>query len=147
MVESKAPSWVQKQPCTISESRDITKSKLDIRFEIFWILDNLLSWNLMSHIVLLIFPVPYVVQKWVLIKKMLNNITFKMGCVPTFIPRKLSCGIRFQDVRLFIISNSWNLIPHIVLLESWLPDITQKSFCTPNGAMDLTFQMRHVPAF
>ena len=39
------------------------------------------------------------------------------------------------------------MIPHIVLLISQLPDIVQKSFCTPDGAMDLTFQMNYVPAF
>ena len=41
----------------------------------------------------------------------------------------------------------WNLINRIVLLISQLPDIVQKSFCTPYGAMDLNFQMNYVPAF
>ena len=49
-------------------------------------------------------------------------------------------SIRSQDIRLFVISNSWNLIPRIVLLLSRLPDIIQKSFCTPDRAMDPTFQ-------
>ena len=33
---------------------------------------------------------------------------------------------RFQDFRLIIILDSWNLVPHIVLLISWLPDIVGK---------------------
>ena len=39
------------------------------------------------------------------------------------------------------ISNSSNFIPHIVLLISRLPEMIQKCFCTPDRAMDLTFQM------
>ena len=45
-------------------SWDISKSKWSIRFQNFWIWDNLVSWNLVSHIVLLIFLLPYVLQKW-----------------------------------------------------------------------------------
>ena len=33
------------------------------------------------------------------------------------------------------------------LLISQLPDIVQKSFCTSDGAIDLTFQMNYVPVF
>ena len=33
------------------------------------------------------------------------------------------------------------------LLIYRLPDIIQKSFCTRDGAMDLTFQINYVPAF
>ena len=33
------------------------------------------------------------------------------------------------------------MIPHFDLLISLLPDIIQKCFCTPDGAMDHTFQM------
>ena len=32
------------------------------------------------------------------------------------------------------------------MLISQLPDIVQKSFCTSDGAMDLTFHMNYVPA-
>ena len=39
------------------------------------------------------------------------------------------------------------MIPHIFLLISWLPDIAQKCFCNPDGAMDPTFQMQYGPAF
>ena len=48
---------------------------------------------------------------------------------------------RYQIYRywLIIISNSWNLIPHMVFLISQLPDIVQKSFCTPDWAMGHTF--------
>ena len=33
------------------------------------------------------------------------------------------------------------IILHIVLLISQLPNIIKRCFCTPNGAMNLTFQM------
>ena len=39
------------------------------------------------------------------------------------------------------------MIPHIVLLISRLLNIVQKCFCTPDGAMDPTFQIKYVPAF
>ena len=55
--------------------------------------------------------------------------------------------IRFQDARLPSIEYSGNLIPHFDLLISRLPDIIQRSFCTPDGAIDLIFQMNYVPAF
>ena len=45
-------------------------------------------------------------------------------------------GISFQDIWLFIISNSRNLIPHIVLLVSRIPDIVQKCFRTPDRATE-----------
>ena len=45
------------------------------------------------------------------------------------------------------ISNSSNFIPHFVLLISRLPDIAQKTACTRNEAMDVTFQMKYVLAF
>ena len=58
------------------------------------------------------------------------------------IAREIKHGLRWYLIsRLFIISNSWNLIPHIVLLISRLPEIIQKCFCTPDRAMDPTFQM------
>ena len=41
-----------------------------------------------------------------------------------------------SDLKMIIISNSWNMMTHIGLLISQLPDIAQKSFCTPGGAMD-----------
>ena len=59
-----------------------------------------------------------------------------------FIAREIKHESRWYQIsRLFIISNSLNLIPHIVLLISWLPEIIQKCFCTPDRAMDPTFQM------
>ena len=42
--------------------------------------------------------------------------------------------------------NSWNLVLHIILLIPQLPDMVQKWFCTPDGAMDPTFQIRYVPS-
>ena len=87
----------------------------------------------------LIFGPPYVLQKWVWTWSMPKDVTFKMGYVSAlkkFIAGEKLCinpgSIRFQDNRLFIILNSWNLIPHTVLLISRLPDIVQKSFCTPD---------------
>ena len=38
------------------------------------------------------------------------------------------------------------LISHFDLLISQLPDIVQKYFCTPDGAMNPTFQMKYVSA-
>ena len=40
-----------------------------------------------------------------------------------------------------------NLIRYFDLLISRLPDIVQKSFCTPDGAMAPTFHVRYAPAF
>ena len=40
-----------------------------------------------------------------------------------------------------------NLIPNIALPISQLPDLTQKTTCTQNVAMDVTFHLRYVPAF
>ena len=49
--------------------------------------------------------------------------------------------------KLLNISNSSNFIPHFVLLISRLPDIAQKTTCTRNEAMDVTFQIKYVLAF
>ena len=51
------------------------------------------------------------------------------------------------SARFLNISNSSNFIPNFVLLISRLPDIAQKTACTQNEAMDLTFQMKYVLAF
>ena len=40
-----------------------------------------------------------------------------------------------------------SLIPYIILQESPLPDVAQKTFCIQNVAMDVTFHLRYVPAF
>ena len=59
---------------------------------------------------------------------------------------KLRGGTRFQVIRLFIISNSLDLIPHFVLLLSWPYHIIEKCLCTPDRATDPTLKMRHVSA-
>ena len=51
------------------------------------------------------------------------------------------------SARLLNISSSSNLIPHFVLHISRLPDIAQKTACTQNEAMDVTFQMKYALAF
>ena len=38
------------------------------------------------------------------------------------------------------------MIPHIVLLIPRLPDMVQKCFCTPDGAMDPIFLMKYIPS-
>ena len=38
-------------------------------------------------------------------------------------------------------------MPHIVLVISQLPDIVDKYFCTPDGAINPIFRIRYVPAF
>ena len=59
-----------------------------------------------------------------------------------FIAREIKHKSRWYQIsRLFIISNSWNLIRHIVLLISRLPEIIQKRICTPDRAMDPSFQI------
>ena len=52
-------------------------------------------------------------------------------------------GIRFKDIRLIINANFGNLIPAFDFRISRLPVIIQKRFCTPDGAMDPTFQMKY----
>ena len=46
-----------------------------------------------------------------------------------------------KTLRLYNIQTFGNLIPHFNLLISKIPNILQKSVCTPDKAMDLTFQM------
>ena len=52
-------------------------------------------------------------------------------------------GIRFKDIRLFIISN---LIPHIFLLIPWLADMVQQCNCTPDEAMKPSFKIKYMPS-
>ena len=51
-------------------------------------------------------------------------------------------NIKCQDSRL---SNIPFLKSYFDLLIFQLPDIAQKSFCTSDGAINLTFQMNYVP--
>ena len=51
-----------------------------------------------------------------------------------------------SDLKILDSSNSWNLIPKIGFHITQLSDIVQKSLCTSDVAMDLTFQMIYVPA-
>ena len=51
------------------------------------------------------------------------------------------------SARLLNISSSSNLIPNFVLLVSRLPNIVQKTACTRNEDMVVTFQMKYVSAF
>ena len=52
----------------------------------------------------------------------------------------------FKTIRLSNIQTFWNLIPYFILLISRLPNIVQKSFCTPDKAMDPTFPMNYALA-
>ena len=52
-------------------------------------------------------------------------------------------GIRSKDIRLI---KFLKYDTHIVLLISQLYDIVQRCFCTSDGAMELTFQMRYAPS-
>ena len=63
--------------------------------------------------------------------------------------RNFFCAARsiFSCKHFRNISNSSNFIPHFVLLISRLPDITQKTACNRNEAMDVTFQMKYVSVF
>ena len=145
-----APSGVQKLFSTMPGSRDISKSKWGIRFQKYQILDNLTSWILMSHIVLLIFRLlifyrnGFELEAWL----RMSHLNWDM---PKRSKLEKLCvnlgGIRFKEIRMIIISNSWYLITRIVLPISQLPDTVQKRFCTPDGDMDPTFQMNYIPVF
>ena len=57
---------------------------------------------------------------------------------------------RVSDFKIgyqFIFNYLDNLIPCIVLPKSRLPNVAQKTTCTQNVAMDVTFHLRYVPAF
>ena len=53
----------------------------------------------------------------------------------------------FKTLKLSNIQKFLNMIPHLNLLISRLPNFVQKSCCTPDEAMDPTFPMNYVPAF
>ena len=112
---------------------------------------DLLSLNLIPHIVLFMFQFPYVVQKWGLYLKQtewrMSPLLLKCSLLKEIINKYWPTGgIKFQYIRLFINLNSSSLITPIVLLISWLPDIEQKCFCTPDKATDPIFEMRYVSA-
>ena len=61
------------------------------------------------------------------IPKRMKDVTFKMGYVLAFLNvRKIYINRIIKDFKILNNSNYRNLIPHIVLLISWLPDIVQK---------------------
>ena len=76
--------WSNKLFCKISGSRDISKSKWGIRFLNKYSFDNLVSWNLMSHIDLFLFRLHYALQKLVWASNMSKDVTFRMGHFPAF---------------------------------------------------------------
>ena len=53
--------------------------------------------------------------------------------------------LRIRYSSLFVYLD--NLIPRIVLPKSWLLNVAQKTTCTQNVAMVVTFYLRYVPAF
>ena len=56
------------------------------------LMDNLVTWNLKSHIFFIIFRVPYVLQNWGWTWSMPRDVTFKMGYAQPskmFIGRKI----------------------------------------------------------
>ena len=141
---SLALSGVKNHFCTIS---GIKKLKLDIiiRHFRYWLV--------------------FCLENWCLILFCLNCVSlmlYKIGLNQKhtegrMYPLLLKCslleklwinpgGIKFQDIRLLINSNSWNLITHVVFFISRLPDIIQKCFCTPDSATDPIFQIRYVSA-
>ena len=104
----------------------ICKIIWSIWFQKFWILDNLVSEIWCPILFCLYFD-----------SLMLNRNGFEIKtCL------KMSQSPKMVIASLFIILNFWNLIPHIVLLISQLPDKVRKSFCTPVRAMYLSFQMK-----
>ena len=109
-VGSIGPSGVQKHFCRISGSRDISKTIFGIRYQKFWIWDNLLSWKLMPHIVFLNFQLSHVVQSWVWTWNMLLDVTLKN-----------SWKHKYGVVSDSNISKSWNLLTHCFayILAPW----------------------------
>ena len=69
------------------------------------------------------------------VKHRLARITVKPYGTSDY--RTLNCPI------LRILKSDTPFVLHI----SWLPNIVQKCFCTPDEAMDPTFQMKYVIAF
>ena len=54
--------------------------------------------------------------------------------------------MRIQDSGLSNIQFFYILKSHFDLPISRLPDIVQKYFCTPDGAMDPTLKIRYIPS-
>ena len=145
-MRSIAPSGIQKHFCMIFGSWDVSKTIWGIRFQISRIMNNLkVSWNLTrprftdnfssyEHFSSLGHN-PF---KGDIIRQVQTHFYKTKGSLNII---KTIWDIRFQETRLSNIQEFWNMIPHFNFLFSWLPDIVQKCFCTPNGAMDLTFRM------
>ena len=140
-VGSIAPSWVQKHLFTISGSRVTSKPIWYIRLQKFYILENLVSLNLILFC--LCFGSLVLYRNRVELETCLRMSYLKWDM---YQPSKMVIARGIKH-RLFIISTSWNLIPHIVLFIPNLPDIVQKCFCTSDGAMDPPLNIKYVPAF
>ena len=59
---------------------------------------------------------------------------------------KMIWNMRFRDSRLSNIQFFSKLIYHFDLIISWIPDIIQKFYCTPDGVLDPTFQILYIPS-
>ena len=97
---------------------------------------------------------PNIAQKTACTQNVPMNISFQL------ITSSLLCNIgepRYrQNNTWYHISRIWyvsifdyhdNPIPYIVLPLYRLPDVTQKTTCTQNVALDVTFHLRYVSAF
>ena len=104
--------------------KQINKGYQNSKFET---LDNLVSWNLMSHIVLFMFGIPYVVPKWVWTGNMPKEVTFKL-----FMAKEVMHKLRWYKISKYLFVHYFKFLksnaPYFFLLISQLPDIIQKCF-------------------
>ena len=80
-----------------------------------------------------------------------HKVLFFYSChinILSFTGKKSFCDRYFTlFIYLLFISIRYIQLAKAISLVSRLPDIVQKSLCTPDGAMDPTFQMNYAPAF
>ena len=142
---------VQAVFCVISGSRDISKTKWGIRFQECEIL-YYYSAGEKRPCTKMLFLVPKNVLFVIFFFSCVNIVFCELMLLELGDLLGLSLLRNFFSAanisaRLLNISSSSNLIPHFVLHISRLPDIAQKTACTQNEAMDVTFQMKYVSAF
>jgi len=154
-VTSIASFQVQLVFCAILGSRDISKTKWGIRYAEYEILYYFSAGKKKRHARKGYFwsqkYVFYVVfffssLKMIFCKLILSELGHLLGL--SLLRNFFSAARSIFSCKYFSnISNSSNFIPHFVLLISRLPDIAQKTACTRNEALDVTFQMKYVLVF
>ena len=134
---------VQAVFCVISGSRDISKTKWGIRFREYEIMYHY-SHGEKRPCTKRLFLVPknvfFVIFFFSSVKIVFYELMLlKLGDLLGLSLLRNFFSAANISARLFNISNSSNLIPHFVLHISRLLDIAQKTACTQNEAMNVTF--------